>query len=100
MVVGFEFGYEQVIALVVLVVIDVGPKTLFEHCVGVFGLPISFWVIECRELRCGAYAIAQTLSEGRYKLSTSIRNDGGWIIFFSPDMVNEGLHDGWNFQRV
>lgn len=99
-IVGFEFGYKQVIASVVLVVIDVGSKILFEYGVGVFGLLISFWVIGCRELRCGVYAIAQTFSEGGHKLSISIRNDGGWIVFFSPDMVNEDLHDGWNFQGV
>src|SRR5882672_9194386 len=45
-----EFGEGQEVDPVVLLVVDVYPKILFQDLVDSFSLPVGLWVVGCREI--------------------------------------------------
>ncbi len=74
-IVDFKFDYRQKIILVILIVVDIGFKIIFEYNVDVFDLFVCFRIIEYRKSRFCIYIIAQTLSKSEHKLSIFIEND-------------------------
>ena len=86
-VVVCEFSHGQDFRPVVLLVINVPPKVLFQNCIDPFCLTIGLWVEPCRQIQGNTYGFTKGRGKTRGELSTAVRNREIWEAMKSEDVM-------------
>ena len=85
-VVVSEFGEREERNPIVLLVVDIDAKILFEDLVNSLGLSIGFGVVGCRKVRFDVEESGERFPEARNEVFSAIRDDVGGSAVFREDM--------------